>query len=473
MGLGMELQRLSQDMFRLSFGKELYLAIATAIKDESIGNDVPYANGDRQGWIVRGQEIFPWRHRPLCINETVHIIGPYLQGTTLAERLERGNISLGHISRLTRTLKTLKQRGMRLDAIHTQAIIFLEDGGVLFLANETVSLLCDHQGQHEYAWNYQPFNHPRSKKYGHSSEERYSFALAALTYFALCGKRPWDIEDNDELRQHIMSGVLPNLHFYDPYIRPEIVTDLQAILGQPKLQPPPLEFWENFFRTHLIQGTHTDLSANEVRMRTRRAHIFLNHLRQRKVRKRRLKLNSFRLFSVMLFLLVVGLVPYILTQLAIERPTYLQLSATDVVRTYYDGVERLDRVQVIETLIPHYAPPAIEQVKNIYRTSRVGMIFRFQNPYLQPESWIASGKERLGGRYAIYGIDNLLLTELERSEKTVRIAATYRYWLPLQFATNNPQVISGNSAVSFHREEIVLKERGGRWMIAEIKSRGE
>lgn len=468
----MELQPLSEDMFRFAYRHSVYLAIATSIRDESIGDDVPQINREQEGWIVRGTEIFPWRHRPLCINETVHIVGPYLEGVTLAERLSNNEISLGYINRLTRALTTLERRGIHLRAIHNQAIIFLRDGGVLFLANETVSLLCDHQGPHEYAHNYRPFNHPRSEKYGHSSEERYSFALASLVYIALCGKRPWDVEDGDMLERHIMSGVLPNLHFHDPCIRPEIVNELHAVLGQPKLSPPPMKFWENFLRTYTINGTHTNISANERRMRTRRAHMFLNHLRQSQARRRRLKMHSFRIFGVMLFLLLVGLTPYILTQLTITRPVYREFSAEQMVSAYYDGVERLDRAQVSETLAPNYNPPITKEIDAFYRASRLGMIFRFQNPYIEPESWLASGRERLGTRYAVYGIDNLSLTELERSGNTVRIGVAYRHWLPLSLSSNSTQYnVQGNSEVTQRRDEVTLRKQRGRWIITRITPR--
>lgn len=120
----MELQPLSEDMFRFAYRRSVYLAIATSIRDESIGDDVPQLNREQEGWIVRGTEIFPWVHRPLCINETVHIIGPYLEGVTLAERMSNNEISLGYINRLTRALTILERRGIHLHAIHNQAIIF-------------------------------------------------------------------------------------------------------------------------------------------------------------------------------------------------------------------------------------------------------------------------------------------------------------------------------------------------------------
>lgn len=466
----MELNQLSQDMFRFSVGSDVYLAIATSLKDEVIAGDAAHANASQYGWIVREDSVFPWKHRLACIDDTVHIVGPYLRGVTFRELLADGHASLGHINRLARTLALIQRKQIVLSTIHTRAIVFLNDGGVLLLKDQTVSLLCKYQEAWDTTQNCQPFNHPQSERYGYSDEERYSFALAALTYYALCGQKPWDVENNDELRQHIMSGILPTLHFHDPYIRPEIVQEIHNILGQPKLTPPPLKFWENFFHTYLVHGTHTRLSDNEVRVRVRKAHIMLNRLRQARARAQRIRRHSFRLGGVMLFLLLIAVIPYALTQLTIHRPAYRELSAEGMVRAYYDGIEMLDRRQVAETLHPDYSPPSMTDVDIIYRASRIGMIFRFQNPYIEPELWVKSGRKRIGKRYSIYGIDRLSLTEIARAGDTAQIMATYRHWVPHRFSTDGAITVArGNSTIVTRQERISLRKRNGRWVIAAVE----
>ena len=463
----MELRQLSSDTFQLWLGEHIYLALKTSLKDEILYY-IPNADTERYGWIVRGQDMFPWKHKPMRIDDAVHIIGPYLRGITLAECLADNSLSLGYVSRLSRALSVLEQKRIYLSAIHTQAILFLADGGVLFLADETVMLLCKHQNQRNGAHNYQPFNHPMSAKCGYSNEDRYSFALAALNYRVLCGKMPWDVEDIDELREHMMSGILPTMHFYDPYIRPEIVHEIHAILSQPRLPPPPLKFWENFFHAYLIQGTHTKLNDHEVRARTRSAHIMLHRLHQSRARKAQLRKHSFRLVAALVFVLLIATVPYALTKLTISRPDYGRLSAQQMVGRYYDGVDTLDRAQVAETLHPDYPSPTIHQIETIYRASRVGMIFRFQNPYLDPESWVDSGRPRIGSRYSVYGIDDLTLNTTSRAEQTAQITATYRYWLPHQFAEHNSINDDANSAIILIRERLSLRMHNGQWKIVAV-----
>jgi len=464
----MDIRNISHNFFQLTINSNIYLTIATSIKNERIPTDTDGKQPTYCGWIVRDGEIFPWYHDIVHINEEVHIIGPYLNGIALSEILKNNQGVFGYVSRMARALEVLESKNIDLDVIHTQAVIFLMDDGVLFLANGIVSLLCNHQLEDADAEYWQPFNHPRRDKYKYSAEQRYSFAIATLAYYALCQSRPWIGSTGEELTKYVCSGVVPLMYVYDPYLNPDIVHKLHAVLSRPKGAPPSLQFWRTFFHECILHGTHVQVDDGEAQRRMRAAHILFRRVRKKRILRVRMYEHVMRMCAVALFLLVLMVTPYVLIKVTVQRATYQSLPAEDVAARYYEAVDSLDLLRIKETLHPEYEAPIVPQLDDIYRASRVGMIVRFQSPYRHPNTWIDAGRPELNKRYAVYGIDNLTLTELSRSENAAEIMAAYRYWLPEQFAESGTINTRARSQIAIIKERISLRMHNDRWVITSI-----
>ncbi len=87
------------------------------------------------GWVVRGMEILEWRFEGVKEQEgTLYLHGPYASGTMLADVVSLPLArALPFLARLAQALSLLSERRMPWFALQADAILFTDDGAVLFL----------------------------------------------------------------------------------------------------------------------------------------------------------------------------------------------------------------------------------------------------------------------------------------------------------------------------------------------------
>ena len=262
------------------------------------------------GWVVRDTRVMRWRQRGYYrANGCLYVLGPYhAGGKSLVEVMRGGAGAVHYLSRLARALARLERLRVNIGVLHLRGVVFLDDGGVLFVSQDTVQLMCLYQGAGD-AFNFSlPFNNQQL-----SGEGRLSFALAVLSYMALSGSLPWDAPSVKDLRNYMLSGVVPHIHYHNPAVKASIAQELNLILSKPTRSMPLLDYWVSSYAEWLQGGTHDTITERQGQENVRCAHVGYDERKRSFTRLRRLRENWLRGFVTVVLVGSVLLVSLFIT----------------------------------------------------------------------------------------------------------------------------------------------------------------
>ncbi|MGA2766050.1 MAG: hypothetical protein ABSG17_22135 [Spirochaetia bacterium] len=191
------------------------------------------------GWLVAAASLKEWRFTGVTERDGGTVLyGPWAPGRTLASVLDLPPREvLGFLSRLADALALLKERQVPLFSLQTDAVIFCDDGSVLFLPPEIMREL---RGLRPFAMNRETFESISNPDL--SRENMVSFALAALLYRVGTGAFPFRAETVEDLHEQMRK-----LDILSPEeaagVAPEISEMVMAGLGRSQRGHPDLDEW--------------------------------------------------------------------------------------------------------------------------------------------------------------------------------------------------------------------------------------
>ena len=451
---------------RVKRGTTYYLGVSTGVlADAFTFSQFKFQNSQR-GVIVRDGQISRWNQVGYFKDHgVIYIFGAYTEGVTLAEVLqyERGE-AFPYISCLCRAFEALTAHGHTLPIIHTRGIIFLKDGGVLFLAPECVRVMNDYQSPADRMCFSDPFNHPDLK-----NNDRISFAISVLCYFAFANVSPWDAEDSDTLHLLMRSGVVLDIQGHNPQIRPQVNQGIVGVLSRPRRTQPSLRYWSNVFGRWFYNGIHRTLDFEEQRHVVRRSRTLFET--RKKIYRRRLLLrnNWKRLVGALLIATAVASAPAILHHTSLHRVETHAIESRSVIEQFYlhgfnEGMTALMARSITSDL--HFAE--IEEIRNLFNRSRRETIFQLQFPLVNPADWL-NGRASIGEGQSLYGVEGLTITGLHQGRQRARYKVQYRKWAPKSlykhFRANAPY----ESVVWDREDNVSLVKVADSWIIERIE----
>ena len=462
----MILNRLAEGLVQMKRDDTLYLGIKTGVSADAFTASQFVFLRNQKGWIVEDGHIRQWNQIGYYEDDkNIYIFGPYVEGVTLAEILQyEPGSALPYLSRLCRALVALQENRRELPLMHTRAIIFLKNGGVLFLPQSCVRVINDYQSPADRMRLAEPFNHPQLKE-----EEAISFALATLCYLSFTHHLPWEAEDTQTLHSLMRSGVIADMHIHVPEIRPEVNQEIIGILSHPKHSMPVLHYWKKTFTRWLQEGVHRQLHQEEQQRITHRARLLFEQRKKSYKRRLLFRDNWGRIVGVLLIAIAVASIPIAILRYSLNPREIRGLPPNEVIRLFYGGFNDLNFSIMQESLADGYQFAEVDEVQKLYISSRLRMAFEFQFPYIDPLDWQATGGQPLANRQSLYGIDMLTMRSIEQSDLSARYMLTYRKWGPTTLYRNYTPNGPNNSVAFMRRDLIHLRKENNSWVIYHIE----
>ena len=458
----MDTFRLAFDLIRVIRAGDTYLGVSTGITYNATIAARLDATAHSPCWIVNGGAVSRCEQAGYHTRgDTLYTLLPFHKGKSFLEIINmNAPDSLRALHRLAEACVTLMRAHIYITRIHLRSIIFLDNNGILFISNNTTNLMCDEQSEYD-ALNYSlPFNHPTLK-----GADLYSFALAVITYLSLCGSLPWDVSSRKEFHNHIMSGLVPHIHYYHPSVRQPIAQELWLLLSKPKQSMPPMDHWVSIFPHWIDIGVYENLNSTEIRANTRNAHIYFDNCRRTYTRFRRMRKNIKRLCIAATVILGIAYIAFFITTNDVTRHFSGYSTPIDLLSAHYQSFNNLDTKRLSQTFAHNAGTDKIDEVRTVRVHARVRMATQFQSPLVNPSEWHHAGRPELAETRALYGYDSLNFTRVAEGNSYAIYDVEYRKWFPHQFAIDRAINGPGNSVGYIGRERLYLRNVKDRWVI--------
>ncbi|MFP4010724.1 MAG: hypothetical protein ACLFUM_03420 [Spirochaetaceae bacterium] len=469
----MELSQLAEGLVRIDRGDDTYLGIATYVPTNRFAVTKLTGMPRRAGTIVRDGALHSWRVNGFTQHgDQLYIYGDYVEGLTLAEVLRySADGFLPYLSRLTRAVETIRSQGGELPVIHTRSIVFLDDGGILFLPAEMVREVAGFQSHEDHRHFYRIYRHPDLAESGNLS-----YALAVLAYRSLTGEIPFDEDDEDQLNQRMRSGLVTNPRHIVPEIRPEVADVVQRALADPEGRLPRCAEWEELFQSWIQEGTHREISDEERNTLLEEAEAERRGMERTYRRRERLRKNWHRYVGITLIAVLIGTIPATVVYRSFEPPKTAGLEPEEVVEAFYYGMNSLDHELMEDATIEGAGRSEIREVTTMFVVSRMRTAVEQASGIIDAREWVAEGKPSVPEGRSVYGVTNLRLEAMRppvEGEQAYR--ARYEKWYPTDSdRESETQSVTGetdeNMLIGFERvDEVYLREHRGEWAIYDIE----
>lgn len=431
----MEVSQLAEGLVRIDRNGSEYLGIVTYIPTNTFAVTKLTQQQRDNGFIVREDSVEHWR--PGGFTEyagRLFLYGPYLEGHTLSELLrDSADQVFPYLNRLARAMRTLQEQEDVTPYVHTRGIIFLADGGVLFLPRDIMKSIRDYQSTTDRIEFRELFRHPDVDE---TEEPR--FALAVAAYRCLTERYPYEADKEEDLREKMRTGNLERPMYLKPEIREDVSDTIYGALQEPESKLPTIEQWEEHFTSWLTTGVYQELSEERRVEIQAKAEAERSALNRRFRRQEYFRKNWRRIVAISLVAILVGTIPATIIYNNLQPAPTAGLPADEVVREFYTSITELDHQTMEGATVDDAAGGMIREVTGIFVFARMRMAVEMQNAFVDPQQWRDEGMPELTDGRNVYGIANLRI-EAQRSpnpdEEVFRVH--YEKWSPNQGAMSD------------------------------------
>lgn len=444
-----------------------YLAVRTGMPAGAKGVQTLYQDGLPEGTIVKAGKILKWKTNGWkTIDNELYLYGDNHIGTELSEIDTMSERSIfTFLERLQTALHTAEEHSVMLPPISMRSVLFLEDGGVLFIPKRLAEIMHTYMEPDQASREVDILSHPAADE----NYMRYSFAVCSLLYRFLCGREPFPVHKSVERTNALSYTPLIPIKLFQPEISSSIDSSITQALKKPRefsLRRDQLsDLMQEISRQITDSQIHFPPEANDKIEQLQKRNLGIQRSRSFfYVHKAKITVVSAAL-AIVLLLSTLG------NGASDEERDYSQLEAIEIVELFYDSFNTLDHMAMEEITARNVGQNDIRAVMFLYITTRV------QTAYSQSES-IVRPEEFLQGRIpdasqTIYGISDLSIEIHESNHDTHLYSVSYIVWAPYT-GTNTDEdfeasLLSPPEIERIVREDTVrLEFSQGRWLITEI-----
>jgi hypothetical protein len=415
------------------------------------------------GWLVAAASLKEWRFTGVTERDGGTVLyGPWAPGRTLASVLDLPPREvLGFLSRLADALALLKERQVPLFSLQTDAVIFCDDGSVLFLPPEIMREL---RGLRPFAMNRETFESISNPDL--SRENMVSFALAALLYRVGTGAFPFRAETVEDLHEQMRK-----LDILSPEeaagVAPEISEMVMAGLGRSQRGHPDLDEWAEKLGAWRRTGAFHQASAGRNATSAREADTH-RRTSERRYRRRVFWEKNWRTTLIIAAVVVVvgAGAGSVLKGVLAPRVTR-GYTPRMVVEAFYTSMNSLDHMTMGACVIAGAGKAEINEVTNLYVISRVSLGYEGRSNVVSADEWDKAGRPPIAPPRTLYGVTGLSVVE-EKPEPAPVFLVSCQKWTPLpggpdEASSNQPSGprYEGHAV----RDRVFLKKDRGDWVI--------
>ncbi|NBF40555.1 MAG: hypothetical protein GVY14_09070 [Spirochaetes bacterium] len=460
----MELSQLADGLVRIDRHDGTFLGIATYIPTNRFAVTKLTGMKRSHGTIVFEDELRTWHiHGFTQHTEQLYLYGDYVEGHTLSEVLQySADGFLPYLSRLTRAVNTLTASEQPTPVLHSRSIVFLDDGGVLFLPPDLVDAMTGFQAPADRRQFYEVYHHPDL-----DAEHNLSYAVAVLAFQSLSGQVPFDDTEEEELTERMRSGLVANPRYIVPEIIEAVGDTLRGSLADPEGKLPTLEGWADTFQSWIQHGTHREISDEERARLFEEAEAQQRGMERTYRRREHIRRNWRRYVGITLVAVLIGTIPATILYRSFEPRETAGYTPAQVVEAFYYGMNELDHEIMADATVEGAGDTETREVTTMFVVSRMRTAVEMSSSLIDARDWYADGKPPIEEGRQVYGVADLRLEALRppaEAEHAFRV--TYDKWYP----TGMDRESGGEGIlVGFERvDRVYLKQSRGDWVIYQI-----
>ncbi|HTZ52235.1 MAG TPA: hypothetical protein VMF68_11275 [Spirochaetia bacterium] len=426
------------------------------------------------GWIA-GAPVRQWHYDGVIERAgTVYLVGPRAPGKSLKEVLEQAEeagtagpqelaVRLGLVSRLAHALLDLAASPAGWFALQSDSVIFLDDGGVLFLPPAVDQELREMRPFEENRDTFECLTHPDL-----TGERRAVFAVCVALYRLLTGKFPFHGDDPEVLHSQARTLEIQPPAMLVPGLDDDASELIMAGLGRARRGAVTLtqvaqavDSWRS--RSIVRRPTDDERNAAAQTAQARKAAA------DRTFQRRRFWQRNWRTAAIIAAaVIVVGAVGGTILKNVLAPRVTRGFSPARVVETFYESMNTLDHTTMQACVVNRAGDLEVNETMTLYVTSRVTMGYEGHSNIVSAGEWAKAGRPPLPPPQTLYGVTNLELTQ-ERGEPDPVFLVHYQKWNPAPRpeadATDASPPRSEGHAVS---DRLFLKRDRGDWAIYRI-----
>ena len=451
------------------------LAIPTGIKGNEFAITRLLAIKNQPGWVVSNGEVREWKFQGFTERDNaVFLYGENFTGITLYEILETlPKDGFYRFKQLVNSLFTLKSNGITPFEIYSDAIIFNEEGSVLFLPPVLMKNINGTRPLPFKIESYEILNNPDLK-----GEKRLCHSLAIMLYRILTEQFPFQGKSEEEIHDQMrnMDILQPNLIV--PELSEEVSQWIYRNLTNKSEDSAGIDLnaWYENMKKWKRENLYREITMEERRQLLESAEE--KRKKAEKTYRRRVfwERNWKTVLIVSLIVIISGAVlGSILKNVFSPRKTR-GFSPIQVVEAFYDSLNKLDTITLEDCVIGDAGKQEKNEVTNLYVISRVSMGYEGKSHIIPAPAWEKAGRPELKPPNAVYGVLNLKIQRISSEPKPVFLA-TYEKWLPLskeeikgeegrEAGKNQPD--RGYTGYRV-KDRLFLKKDRGDWVIFRIE----
>jgi hypothetical protein len=413
------------------------------------------------GWVVADNQVSEWRFAGITyVKGEPWLFGPMVEGRSLAAMLEQPpEAALAALLALARALALLTERGVPPFRLQTEAVIYLEEGGLLFLPPTTMALLKDSRPLEYRLLACEAVNHPYV-----GGKDGLSYTVAALAYRVLTGEFPFMDETEQGLRDRIRRLRVAPPHLVKPEVRPDAsdlvvkgltkpgsvgLTDWVAALEGWQRQSPLRPVSDDERKALLARGEEHRARA----ARSLRSTVFLE------------KNGRLILIGVAVAAVIAAVASSILRNALAPRVTR-GLTAQQVVEAFYKSIGALDHATMEDCVVDGAGKAEINEAINLFVISRQTIAYEGKSYIVDAGEWDAKGRKPVASPAFVHGVTRLEVARERGEPEPIFVASYERYARAFEDqAIETAPPVNGRKVT----DRLFLRQDKGDWVITRIE----
>ena len=419
------------------------------------------------GWIAADDGVTEWRFDAVTEHDgIVYLIGPLVHGITLQEVLEMPLASaLPFVARLTSALRALETSAIPWFPLEAGAIIFAENGGVLFLPPRICAEIRDIRPFATNRDSFESLNHPDLK-----DESLLSFALASILYRLATGRFAFTGPDAEELHEQARKLELTAPARVVPALLPEASDLIMDGLGRGKRGTVGLAEWESALASWQKKDLFRALSPEEMEKIQREGAAEAEGSAKSFRRRMFFEKNWKLMLIIAVIVIALGAVAGSIVKNATAPRVTRGYPPDKVVTTFYSSMNTLDHSAMEACVVNKAGKGEINEATTLFVTSRVTMGYEGKSNIISAQEWDTQGRPSLVSPSTLYGVTNLVVTQ-EQPAPTPVFLVKYQKWNPAQPPDNgkSPSLDSPTQSEGHQvTDRVWMKQDKSDWVIYKI-----
>lgn len=425
-----------------------------------------FPNGETSSWLFEGTRCVTEGAR-----EHMEFWGPTFDGESLLDIVAGDkkqawkwlHHTISSINKAVVDEKITPEFVTSLGAAGPIAILCGKDKSILLLPGDLCSRCASNQGEkkeitHRLAWI-----HPDHRL--HNPMRAISFMAGICAYRILSGKMPFESNDPDNnsegLSEIMRNGFFEGLLLASPSLKPAAAQAVDSLITATSAAST---------ETLLAFSSDIDSLYDPARAGIEKTESFQAKKKAAK-RKRESGLNRKRFFRKRSSILIIvgiiagigGLIGLTLFKDIKDKPNTLNMSTTEIVQGYYEGIGNLDQEISTTYSVKGLKTDYDSFVTNLYVTSKMREAYERNGGLLSPAELYIN--KETNGRM-IFGLTRLHIENITESEAKSQFKASFYIWMPYADEQSEDQV---QLSVYLYEDIISLQWIKDRWLVSLIE----